>query len=68
MYKTIKVDAATHLVLKVGASNRGTSIKEHLALIASKNIEPVPFNVGDYDIDTLRAVRDDIEEELSKWE
>ena len=62
----IKIDEPTHIALKVGAANRGVSMKKHIALIAGLNIEPIPFNVCDYNKDTLEAVRDDIEIELKK--
>jgi len=66
MSKMIKIDEQTHIALKVGAANRGISMKKHIALMAELNLEPIPFNVCDYNKDTLEAVRDDIKIELER--
>lgn len=66
MYKTIKVDEPTHLALRVGAANRGISIKEHLARMANNLVNGNIFDVEAHNTDWLKAVKDDIEMELKK--
>lgn len=68
MCKTIKVDKATHLALKVGASNRGISIKEHLSKMANNLIDGEIFDVNSHSTEWLEAVKSDIEIELKKRE
>lgn len=68
MDKVIKVSKEVHLSLKVGASNRGITMKEHLSNLADKNVNGIVFDVESHDIDTLIAVRDDINEELLQRE
>ena len=60
MYKSIKVDKATHLALKVGAFNRGITIKEHIAKISNDLVNGEIFDVEAHDTEWLEAVRDDI--------
>lgn len=66
MYKSIKVDKATHLALKVGAFNRGITIKEHIARMSNNLINGEIFDVEAHSTEWLEAVRDDIEIELEK--
>ena len=66
MYKSIKVDKATHLALKVGACNRGITIKEHISEIAKSLVNGIIFDVEAHSTEWLEAVRDDIEIELEK--
>ena len=66
MYKSIKVDEATHKALKQGALNRGITIKEHIARMANNLINGEIFDVEAHDTEWLEAVRDDIEIELKK--
>lgn len=66
MYKTIKVDEPTHLALRVGAANRGISIKEHLSKMANNLINGGIFDVESHNTDWLKAVKEDIEIELKK--
>ena len=66
MYKSIKVDEATHLALKVGAFNRGITIKEHISIMANNLVNGEIFDVEAHHTDWLEAVRDDIEIELEK--
>ncbi len=66
MYKSIKVDEATHRALKEGAWNRGITIKEHISEIAKSLVYGVVFDVEAHDTESLEAVRDDIEIELEK--
>ena len=66
MYKTIKVDEPTHLALKVGASNRGISIKEHLSIMANNLVNGIIFDVESHSTDWLESVKEDIEIELEK--
>ena len=66
MYKTIKVDHETHLALKIGATNREISIKEHLAKIAKDLKSGMIFDVEAHDSVWLEAVRDDITIELDR--
>lgn len=66
MYKSIKVDEATHKALKQGALNRGITIKEHIAKISKDLVYGEIFDVEAHDTEWLEAVRDDIEIELKK--
>ena len=66
MYKTIKVDEATHGALKRGAFNREITIKEHISEIAKSLVNGIIFDVESHDVEWLEAVRDDIEIELEK--
>lgn len=66
MYKSIKVDKATHLALKVGALNRGITIKEHISRMANNLINGEIFDVEAHATEWLEAVRDDIKIELEK--
>lgn len=66
MYKSIKVDEATHLALKVGAFNRNITIKEHIARMANNLINGEIFDVEVHSTEWLEAVRDDIEIEIEK--
>ena len=66
MDKMVKVSKETHLALKVGASNRGISMKEHLAKLSNDNIEGIIFDVNSHSTDWLESVRDDIVEELER--
>lgn len=66
MYKTIKVDEPTHLALKIGASNRGISIKEHLSKMANDLVNGMIFDVESHTSEWLEAVKEDIEIELEK--
>ncbi len=66
MYKSIKVDEATHLALKVGAFNRGITTKEHISEMAKSLVNGIIFDVEAHDTEWLEAVRDDIEIELEK--
>lgn len=65
-HKIIKVEEKTHTALKVGASNRGISMKEHLSQIANDLVEGCVFDVGRHNIDMLKAVKADICEELKR--
>lgn len=60
----IKVSKETHLALKVGASNRGISMKEFVKTLADKNIQGVPFDVDEYNFDTLLSVFQDIAQKI----
>lgn len=64
-HKIIKVDKKTHTALKVGASNRGISMKEHLSQIANNLVEGVVIDVGCHDSEMLKEVMNDIKQELS---
>ena len=66
MYKSIKVDEATHRALKQGAFNRDITIKEHISEMAKSLVNGVVFDVEAHDVEMLEAVRDDIEIELEK--
>ena len=66
MYKSIKVDEATHRALKEGAFNRDITIKEHISEIAKNLVNGIIFDVEAHDTEWLEAVRDDIEIELEK--
>ena len=66
MYKSIKVDEATHRALKQGAFNRDITIKEHISEIAKNLVNGIIFDVEAHDTEWLEAVRDDIEIELEK--
>lgn len=66
MYKSIKVDEATHLALKVGAFNRNITIKEHIARMANNLINGEIFDSEAHSTDWLEAVKKDIELELKK--
>lgn len=66
MYKSIKVDEATHRALKKGAFGRGITVKEHISEIAKNLVNGIIFDVEAHDTEWLEAVRDDIEIELEK--
>ena len=66
MYKSIKVDEATHLALRVGAFNKNITIKEHIARMANNLINGEIFDVEAHRTEWLEAVRDDIKIELEK--
>ena len=66
MYKTIKVDEATHRALKQGAFNREITIKEHISEMSKSLVNGIIFDVEAHDVEWLEAVRDDIEIELEK--
>ena len=66
MYKSIKVDKATHLALRVGAFNRNITIKEHIARMAGNLVNGEIFDVEAHGTDWLEAVKNDIEIELEK--
>lgn len=66
MYKSIKVDEATHRALKEGAFNRDITIKEHISEIAKNLVNGIIFDVEAHDTEWLEAVRNDIEIELEK--
>ena len=66
MYKTIKVDEATHRALKEGAFGRDITIKEHISEIAKSLVNGIIFDVEAHSTDWLEAVKNDIEIELKK--